>query len=108
DAVVLLQDLTVEQLERIFLHTPESGYHQVRAFFQSRGLDLLLSKKAVRRVSEEAAREKRLGARALKEVFRRVIRDYEYEPEAHVNGPNDSVLIDLPEVEAALKIRQRG
>ncbi len=108
DAVVLLSDLTVEELERIFLTVPDSGYHMARAYFKSRGLNLLLSKKAVYRIAKEAAREQRLGARALKEVFRRVIRDYEYDPESKVNGPESSVLIDLPDVEAALKLRQRG
>ena len=108
DAVVLLSDLTVEELERIFLTVPDSGYHMARAYFKSRGLNLLLSKKAVYRIAKEAAREQRLGARALKEVFRRVIRDYEYDPESKVNGPENSVLIDLPDVEAALKLRQRG
>ena len=108
DAVVLLADLTVDELERIFLIVPDSGYQAARAYFKSRGLNLLLSKNAVRRIAKEAARENRLGARALKEVFRRVIRDYEYEPESKVNGPENSVLIDLPEVEAALKLRQRG
>ncbi|MEM8934494.1 MAG: Clp protease, partial [Acidobacteriota bacterium] len=31
DAVVLLKDLSIEELERIFLHVPDSGYHQARA-----------------------------------------------------------------------------
>lgn len=113
DAVVMLADLTIEELEQIFLRVPDSGYHQARAFFQSRGLQLVLSKKAVRRIAREAAKEKRLGARALKEVFRRVIRDYEYAPDEHVNGPSmggpeNAVMLDVPQVEEALEKRQRG
>lgn len=108
DAVVLLADLTVEELGQIFLGVPDSGYHMARKYFQSRGVNLVLSKKAVHRIAQEAAREKRLGARALKEVFRRVIRDYEYAPETKVNGPEKSILVDLPQVEEALKLRQRG
>ena len=113
DAVVLLKDLSVGELEQIFLHVPDSGYHQARAFFQSRGLQLILSKKAVRRIAFEAAKESRLGARALKEVFRRVIRDYEYAPDEAVNGPEmggaeNAVLLDLPQIEDALSKRQRG
>jgi ATP-dependent Clp protease ATP-binding subunit ClpX len=108
DAVVLLADLQVDELVRIFLETPDSGYHQARAYFNSRGLKLLLSKQAIQRVAGEAAREHRLGARALKEVFRRVIRDYEYDPAACVNGPDNSVLIDQPQIEAALQLRKRG
>ncbi|MCP3956392.1 MAG: AAA domain-containing protein [bacterium] len=100
DAVVLLADLTLDELVRIFLEVPDSGYHQTRAYFESRDLHLALSPDAVRRIAVEAATESRLGARALKEVFRRVIRDYELDPQA--NGPNGSVLLDVKEVEAAL------
>lgn len=100
DAVVLLRDLTIDELVRIFLEIPDSGYYQSREYFSSRGLHLALSPTAVRRIATEAARESRLGARALKEVFRRVIRAYELDPVA--NGPNNSILLDLPEVEAAL------
>ncbi len=100
DAVVLLADLTVDELVRIFLEIPDSGYNQARKYFESRGLHLALSPAAVRRNAHEASKENRLGARALKEVFRRVVRDYEFDPKA--NAPNDSVLLDVKEVEAAL------
>ena len=85
---------------RIFLEAPDSAFHQTRAYFESRGVHLALSPAAVRRIAAEAARQPRLGARALKEVFRRVIRDYEYDPAGTADG---GVLpIDLAEVEAAL------
>ena len=100
DAMVLLADLTVDELVRIFLEIPDSGYSQAQAYFESRGLHLALSPAAVRRIAVEASKENRLGARALKEVFRRVVRDYEFDPQA--NSPNDSVLLDVAEVEAAL------
>jgi ATP-dependent Clp protease ATP-binding subunit ClpX len=100
DAVVLLQDLGQDELVRIFLETPESAFHQSRAYFESRGVHLAISPAAVRRIALEAGRQPRLGARALKEVFRRVIRDYEFDPSKSVTG--DALLIDLPEVEAVL------
>jgi ATP-dependent Clp protease ATP-binding subunit ClpX len=100
DAVVLLRDLGVDELVRVFLETPDSAYHQSRAYFESRGLHLALSPAAVRRIAAEAARQPRLGARALKEAFRRVIRDYEFEPSAAARG--GALLLDLPEVEAVL------
>lgn len=100
DAVVLLNDLGMDELVRIFLETPDSAYHQTRAYFESRGIHLALSPAAVRRIAAEAARQPRLGARALKEVFRRVIRDYEFDPTPHVTG--GALLLDLPEVEAVL------
>ncbi|HVR97315.1 MAG TPA: AAA family ATPase [Thermoanaerobaculia bacterium] len=100
DAVVLLQDLGQDELVRIFLETPDSAYHQTRAYFESRGIHLALSPSAVRRIAAEAARQPRLGARALKEVFRRVIRDYEYDPAPYVSG--GALLIDLKEVKQVL------
>jgi ATP-dependent Clp protease ATP-binding subunit ClpX len=100
DAVVLLHDLGEDDLVRIFLETPESAFHQSRSYFESRGIHLAVSPAAVRRVALEAGRQPRLGARALKEVFRRVIRDYEFEPEQFVR--DGALLIDLPEVEAVL------
>lgn len=100
DAVVLLNDLTSDELVRIFLETPDSAYRQTRAYFESRGIHLALSPVAVRRIAAEAARQPRLGARALREVFRRVIRDYEFDPAPSLTGSD--LLLDLPEVEAAL------
>ena len=100
DAVVLLNDLSVDELVRIFLEAPDSAYHQARAYFASRDIHLALSPTAVRRIALEAARQPRLGARALKEVFRRVIRDYELDPSQAVRS--GSLLLDLQEVEAAL------
>ncbi len=100
DAVVLLDDLDEETLVRVFLEAPDSGLQQARAYFASRGIHLAISPDAVRRIAAEAARQPRLGARALKEVFRRVLRDYEFDPERGSAG--GSLVLDLTEVEAAL------
>ena len=100
DAVVLLNDLGEQELVDIFLNSPESGFHQARAYFESVGVDLAISPAAVRRIAVEAGRQPRLGARALKEVFRRIVRDYEFKP--HESATNGTLMIDLPEVEAAL------
>jgi ATP-dependent Clp protease ATP-binding subunit ClpX len=105
DAVVMLEDLSVDDLVRIFLESPDSGFRQSRAFFESRGLRLTLSPAAVRRIAIEAARHPRLGARALREVFRRVVRDHEYDPQAGEGpaGSEGAILIDEAEIEAALE-----
>lgn len=102
DAVVQLDDLGVEELTRIFLEVPDSGFPQAKAYFADRGVRLTLSPDAVRRIAQEAVKVPRLGARALKEVFRRVIRDYEFDPEAAVAGGSGALMIDVPEVEAKL------
>jgi ATP-dependent protease Clp ATPase subunit len=55
----------------------------------------------VRAIARAAAAQPRLGARALKEVFRRVIRDYEFEPERHAR--DGALVVDEAEVAAALE-----
>jgi ATP-dependent Clp protease ATP-binding subunit ClpX len=102
DAVVLLRDLGPDELVRIFLDNRDSGYRQACDYFASQGIELAMSPSAVRRVAEEAARQPRLGARALKEVFRRVIRDYEFDPPQASAGVKKTLLIDQAEVERAL------
>ena len=64
-------------------------------------MKLAISPNATRAIAQAAARQPRLGARALKEVFRRVVRDFEFEPEKHASG--GVFLLDLPQVERALK-----
>jgi ATP-dependent Clp protease ATP-binding subunit ClpX len=100
DAVVLLRDLGVEELTRIFLESPDSGYRQAREYFATRGVRLALSPAAVAKIAAAAAKQPRLGARALREVFRRVIRDHEFEPGA-ASG-NGALLIDEADVAEAL------
>jgi ATP-dependent Clp protease ATP-binding subunit ClpX len=102
DAVVLLNNLGVEALEQVFLEAADSGYQQAKAYFESRNTQLSLSEAAIRRIAREAAKSPRLGARALREVFRRVIRGYEFEPDRFADA--DRVIrIDVPEVDKALK-----
>ena len=101
DAVVLLEPLTADDLLRIFLTGADAGLRQSAAYFKSQGIKLEITEPAARRIAEEAARQPRLGARALKEAFRRVIRPFEFDPKSA--KVVDGVLrIDLPAVEQAL------
>jgi len=102
DAVVLLNTLEIDELIRIFLDSPDSAYQQAQAFFASQGMELVMSPGAVREVAAAAYRQSRLGARALKEVFRRVIRDYEFAPHSYVEAGSKTLLLDVPEVKRAL------
>jgi ATP-dependent Clp protease ATP-binding subunit ClpX len=101
DAVVLLEPLSEQHLLNIFLQSADSALRQSQAYFSSQGVLLEVSDAAARRVAREAARQPRLGARALKEVFRRVIRNYEYDPRAAAT-PDSRLLIDVPQVEQAM------
>jgi ATP-dependent Clp protease ATP-binding subunit ClpX len=100
DARIVLNDLGEDDLVRIFLDSPESSLKQSQAYFEARDIRLAVSPAAVRRIAAEAVRQPRLGARALKEIFRRVIRPFEFEPQKHTT--NGALMIDLPEVESAL------
>lgn len=102
DAVVILDPLGEAELLKIFVESPESALRQSHAFFASQGLRLDLTEPAARRIVTEAARQPRLGARALKEVFRRVIGPYEFDPSGAPGFGEGRLRIDLAEVERAL------
>ena len=53
---------------------------QTQAYFAALGFRFELTEAAARRIAKEAARQPRLGARALKEIFRRVIGPFEFDP----------------------------
>ena len=100
DAIVLLDNLDENNLLKIFLGAPDSAFTGAKQFFLRFGVELVLSPEAARLIAHKATLEPRLGARALKEVFRRVIRDYEFSPVDHaVDG---ALVIDVAEVERAL------
>jgi ATP-dependent Clp protease ATP-binding subunit ClpX len=101
DAVVLLEPLSEEALARIFTNGSESGLRQSQAYFSSFGCKLEITAEAARKIVREAARQPRLGARALKEVFRRIVAPLEFDPHSAA-GPNGVVRIDLARVEQAL------
>jgi ATP-dependent Clp protease ATP-binding subunit ClpX len=102
DAVVVLDPLGEAELFKIFAESAESALRQSRAYFASQGIKLEMSEQAARRIAAEAARQPRLGARALKEVFRRVIRPYEFDP-PHAPGLAEGRLrIELADVERGL------
>jgi len=100
DSLVLLDALSEDVLVEIFLEDPESGLQQAREYFSSLGVEMAISPAAVRRIAREAAGQPRLGARALKEAFRRVMREIEFDPRATAGN---ALMVDLPEVEKALE-----
>jgi ATP-dependent Clp protease ATP-binding subunit ClpX len=106
DAVVILDPLAEAELLKILAESPESALRQSHAYFASQGVKLELTEAAARRIAEEAARQPRLGARALKEVFRRVIRPYEFDPQ-HASGVSEGRLrLELQDIERALAKHQ--
>jgi ATP-dependent Clp protease ATP-binding subunit ClpX len=102
DAVVLLAALSEEALLRILSTSADSPLKQSQAFFSSFGFRLDVTTEAARRIACEAARQPRLGARALKEIVRRVVAPLEFDPRAAAN-PDGLVRVDEAAVAAALE-----
>jgi ATP-dependent Clp protease ATP-binding subunit ClpX len=80
ESIVVLNDLGEQELARIFVGPPGSIFRASRDYFQRFGIDLQITRGALMAIAWDAARQKRLGARALREAYRRVIRQLEFEP----------------------------
>ncbi len=101
DAVVLLEPLGEDELLRILAEGADSGLKQSQAYFASFGVRLEMTEAAARRIACEAAGQPRLGARALKEILRRIVSPLEYDPKASA-GPDGVLRIDKERVESVL------
>jgi ATP-dependent Clp protease ATP-binding subunit ClpX len=102
DAVVVLDPLGEGELLKIFVESADSALRASHAYFASQGIKLEISESAARRIASEAARQPRLGARALKEVFRRVVRPIEFDPHNAPGLREGRLRIELADVERAV------
>ena len=100
EALVLFDDLGQKDLAQILLRAPDSGFNAARRYFESCSVELAISPAAVEKIASVAARRKRIGARALREVFRQVIRPYELDPTER--APEGVLMIDVEQVDEAL------
>jgi ATP-dependent Clp protease ATP-binding subunit ClpX len=107
DNAVILEDLTAATLSRIFSEPKEGVLQTSQHFFRKYGIELEVTETAVQRIAEEAAKSSRIGARALKSIYGRVIKPFEFDPFAHGEvqavGEGHRLTIDEPLVAAALK-----
>jgi ATP-dependent Clp protease ATP-binding subunit ClpX len=97
--VVLLEPLGDRELVRILLEAPDSAYRRAQDYFGTFGVDLMLSPAGAQRIAAVARRVPRLGARALNEIFQRVVGHWELDPSAVEGG---ALYIDADHVESAL------
>ena len=80
DNAVILEDLTAATLARIF-REPQEGVLQVsQRFFQKYDIALDITDDAVQKIAEEASKSSRIGARALKSVYGKIIKPFEFDP----------------------------
>jgi ATP-dependent Clp protease ATP-binding subunit ClpX len=83
DNSIVLKDLTADDLEIIFSEPRESVFNLSKKFFTRFNIELGITKKAQRLIALEAAKHSRTGARALKDVYGRVIKQFEFDPFEH-------------------------
>jgi ATP-dependent Clp protease ATP-binding subunit ClpX len=103
ESIVVLNDLAEGDLARIFVEPEASIFRTSREYFQRFGIDLQITRGALIAIAWDAARQKRLGARALREIYRRVIRGLEFEPTAA-----GTLTIDEDMVQRAIAVRDAG
>lgn len=109
ESILVMNDLIEEHLARIFIEPEGSIFRTSRDYFRQFGIDLQITRSAVRTVAWEASRQKRLGARALKEIFRKVIRELEFAPTAPEDASGKRVLtIDEDRVRRAIAPAERA
>jgi ATP-dependent Clp protease ATP-binding subunit ClpX len=103
ESIVVLNDLAESDLARIFVEPDGSIFRTSREYFARFGVDLQITRGALIAIAWDAAQQKRLGARALRDTYRRVIRGLEFEPR------NGGVLtIDEEMVKRAIAARESG
>jgi ATP-dependent Clp protease ATP-binding subunit ClpX len=105
ESIVVLNDLTEPDLAKIFVEPENSIFRMSRDYFRRFGVDLQITRAALIAIAWDAARQKRLGARALRETFRRVIRNLEFDPAVAGEGV---LTIDERMVKSAIASREAG
>jgi ATP-dependent Clp protease ATP-binding subunit ClpX len=81
DNTVLLDDLTVDVLKEILLASYESPFVRSRRYFEVLGIELEIEDLAAALIAEEANRDSRTGARALRPIFGEIVNPLEFSPE---------------------------
>jgi len=105
ESIVVLNDLGESDLARIFVEPEASIFRTSRAYFQRFGIDLQITRGALIAIAWDAARQKRLGARALRETFRRVIGGIEFDP---AGAGTHVITVDEAMVKQTIAGREQG
>jgi ATP-dependent Clp protease ATP-binding subunit ClpX len=83
DKTVLLADLGFDSLREILLHSHDSPFVRSKRFFATLGIDLSIDDLAASLIAEQAAKDPRTGARALRPLFSEIVNPLEYDPWDH-------------------------
>jgi len=107
ESIVVLNDLAEGDLARIFVEPEGSIFRTSRNYFETFGIDLQITRGALIAIAWDAARQKRLGARALRETYRRVIRNLEFDPASNDRAQR-VITVDENMVKQAIANREQG
>ncbi|HEX9160341.1 MAG TPA: AAA family ATPase [Thermoanaerobaculia bacterium] len=108
ESIVVLNDLGEGDLARIFVEPEGSIFRTSRDYFKRFGVDLQITRPALIAIAWDASQQKRLGARALREIYRRVIRNIEFDPAAATRDENRVLTVDERMVKQAITSREQG
>ena len=108
DNAVILEDLSTQTLARIFKEPREGVLQTSQNFFRKYNIELEITDDAVAKIAEEAAKSSRIGARALKSVYGKIIKPFEFDPFSHEEvkpangsgGPHSLIIDDKLTTEA--------
>ena len=108
ESIIVLNDLAEADLARIFVEPEGSIFRASREYFRRFGIDLQITRGALISIAWDASRQKRLGARALREIFSRVIRSLEFDPGSGAADGTRTVTVDEGMVKKAIASREQG
>ena len=105
DSIVTLRALQARDLITILKDIPGAILPTSQSYFKEYGMTLSVTPEAINFIADKATENSRLGARALKEVFGKLVKELEYDPygsgrvKKTANG--DELIIDLDAARAA-------
>ncbi len=93
-SIAILDDLSKNDLKQIMLNADDSPFRNSQEYFKAMGIDLRMADDALSLIVTHALENTRIGARALREVFSRIIANLEFDPSSSKNlTKSDSNLI---------------
>lgn len=78
--IAILDNLSKRDLKQIMLQADDSPFQYAREYFGSMGIELRMTDDALDLIAKHALDDLRIGARALREVFGRIIAGFEFDP----------------------------
>lgn len=76
----ILDNLDRSVLKQILLNAVDSPYINARNYFKTFGIELSITDEALETIARQAESQTRIGARALREVFNKIITDLQFDP----------------------------